>query len=190
MLLGWSGDRPLADPMCGSASFLLEAALIARQQAPGLNRQFAFMQWPGYREGVWRLLCDAAARAQIDSPLVLHGADQDQEAVASAKTNCGYCGLDEMIVIESRSLADQPMHQGHGLLVSNPPYGKRLSLNNDPMGFYQDLGTHIGRAYPNWDVALLCPDPDLVRATGLPFRRVATLDNGGLRVGLFRAKLC
>ena len=72
-----------------------------------------------------------------------------------------------------------------GLVVCNPPYGKRLELESDPKVCYREIGSHLVRAYPGWRKAMLCPDPALAKATGLPFRQVTELDNGGLRVGLF-----
>ena len=85
----------------------------------------------------------------------------------------------------SGHLADQPVHDGRGLVVCNPPYGKRLELEGDPKVCYREIGSHLVRAYPGWRKAMLCPDPALVKATGLYFRQVTELDNGGLRVGLF-----
>lgn len=185
MLLGWDGSQPLADPLCGSASFLLEGALLARRQPPGLSRSFAFMNWPGYREGLWRLLGDEARRATRPADVVISGADENPAAVAAARENCLRSGVAEQIVIEHRPLAAQPVHPGQGLVVCNPPYGKRLPLGDDAGAYYAELGRQLRRAYPDWRVAMLCPDPALVKATGLPFRQIARLDNGGLQVGLF-----
>ncbi len=187
-LLGWDGTDPLSDPMCGSGSFLLEGALLARQQAPGLNRPFAFMQWPGYREGLWKLLCDEAQRGKVEVPLAISGADENPEAVAAAKANCLRCEVADQIMIDQRPLSEQPGHEGQGLVVCNPPYGKRLDLGEDPELYYYELGQQLQRAYPGWRVAMICPDPAFVKATGLPLKQIARLDNGGLKVGLFVAE--
>jgi putative N6-adenine-specific DNA methylase len=185
MLLDWQGHEALVDPMCGSGSFLLEGALLARRQAPGLNRRFAFMAWPGYRNGLWTLLCEEAQRGQLDNDVSVSGYDTDPTAVATARDNCERSGNSDRVRIDQLSLADQPVHDGPGLVVCNPPYGKRLEMEGDPKACYRDVGRHLGRSYPGWRMAMLCPDPVLVKATGQPFRQIAELDNGGLRVGLF-----
>jgi putative N6-adenine-specific DNA methylase len=186
MLLGWNGTMPLADPMCGSGSFLLEGALLARQRAPGLNRCFAFMNWPGYREGLWALLCAEAQRREVAVPLAICGSDENPRAVAAAIENCQRSGVAEQVMIEQRGLSEQPvLTAGQGLVVCNPPYGKRLDLGEDPDRYYSELGRQLQRAYPGWRLAMLCSNPALVKATGLPFKQIAGLDNGGLNVGLF-----
>lgn len=185
MLLDWQRSEALVDPMCGSGSFPVEAAMLARRQAPGRNRTFAFMAWPGYRAGLWQLLCDEAQRGQLDDAVQISGYDTDPAAMAAARDNCARSGNAERVYFDRLSLAEQPIHDGRGLVLCNPPYGKRLELAGDQLACYRDIGRQLGRSYPGWRKALLCPDPDLVAATGLPFRQVAELDNGGLRVGLF-----
>jgi 23S rRNA G2445 N2-methylase RlmL len=143
------------------------------------------MQWPGYREGLWKLLCDEAQRGKIDVELAISGADENPEAVIAAKKNCQRCGVAGQVVIDQLTLSEQSIREGQGLVVCNPPYGKRLALGEDPEAYYSMLGQQLQRAYPNWKLAMICPDPAFVKATGLPFKQIAKLDNGGLRVGLF-----
>ena len=185
MLLGWNGTTPLADPMCGSGSFLSEGALLARHHAPGLNRSFAFMDWPGYREGLWNLLRGEAQRVEVEAPLSISGADESSKAVAAAKDNCQRCGAADQIVIEQLPVSEQSLHEGQGLVICNPPYGKRLDLGENPELYYYELGQQLQRAYPDWQKAMLCSNPAFVKATKLPFKQIASLDNGGLTVGLF-----
>lgn len=184
MLLGWQGTEPLADPMCGSGSFLLEGASLARHHAPGLSRSFAFMNWPGYREGLWKLLCEEAQRQEVNVQIAISGADEDPETVAAANMNRQRSGAGQ-IVIEACPLSEQPVHTGRGLVVCNPPYGKRLDLGENPAGYYSEFGRQLQRVYPGWRVAMICPDPALAKATGLPLKLITRLDNGGLSVGLF-----
>jgi len=186
-LLNWTSHEPLVDPMCGSGSFLIEGALLARRQAPGLNRPFAFMVWPGYRPGLWTLLCDEAQRGQAENEGAISGYDTDSAAVAIARDNCQRSGNSELVSIDRLSLAEQPVRDDRGLVVVNPPYGKRLPLDGNPNRCYREIGSHLDRAYPGWRIAVLCPDPALVKATGLPLQKLAELDNGGLSVGLYAA---
>ena len=185
MMLGWHGTRPLADPMCGSGSFICEGALLACRQAPGIRRSFAFMRWPGFRAGLWKLLGDEARRGEISPGITLYGADASRKAVAAARENLAGCQVTTQVCIEQCALAAQPVQAGPGLVICNPPYGKRLPLNEQPTAYYAGIGRHLLRIYPGWQMAMVCPDRSLAQATGLPFRQCATLDNGGLKVGLF-----
>lgn len=188
MLLDWQGTEALADPMCGSGSFLTEGASMAVHRAPGLSRPFAFMNWPGYREGLWKLLCEEAQREELDVTLNISGADENPEAVAAANQNRQRSGANQ-VLIEACALSAQASRKGEGLVVCNPPYGKRLDLGDNPKAFYAELGRQLQRIYPGWRLAMICPDPAFVKATGLPFKKIARLDNGGLTVGLYSTQV-
>lgn len=185
-LLGWDGRAPLVDPMCGSGTFVIEAALLAAQRAPGLQRTFAFMAWPGYRPGLWTRLCDEASRQQKTSLPRIQGIDASPRAIAAARQNSLRSGCAENIQLFQQRLEDVPPEEpGAGWVVCNPPYGRRLPLGSRPEDFYQNLGDQLKRIYPGWRLALVCPDARLARTTSLPLTPVATLDNGGLTVQLF-----
>jgi putative N6-adenine-specific DNA methylase len=183
--LAWDGAVPLADPLCGTGTFLLEAALLATRRAPGLQREFAFRHWPGYRPGLWHQLCEEARRAERPCPAVISGGDADAAALAAAGANLAQAGLQDVVALQQQPLAAQPVHAGRGLVVCNPPYGKRLVVAGPLPDYFAGLGRELQRAFPGWRKALLCPDPLLARATGLPLREIAQLDNGGLQVGLY-----
>ncbi|MEJ2469651.1 MAG: THUMP domain-containing protein [Desulfuromonadales bacterium] len=185
-LLGWDGRAPLVDPMCGSGTFVIEAALLAAQRAPGLQRTFAFMAWPGYRPGLWTRLCDEARRQQKTSLPRIQGIDASPRAIAAARQNSLRSGCAENIQLFQQRLEDVPPEgPGAGWVVCNPPYGHRLPLGSRPEDFYQNLGDQLKRIYPGWRLALVCPDDRLARATGLPLTPIATLNNGGLTIQLF-----
>ncbi len=185
LLLGWDGSGALADPLCGTGTMLLEGALLAANRAPGLQREFAFMSWPGYRSGLWAQLCAVARQAERPCPSAISGGDADAGALAAARANLERAGLAEVVTLQQRLLSSQPVHTGQGLVVCNPPYGKRLTTAVPLADYFAELGGELRRAYPGWRKALICPDVSLARATGLPLREVAQLDNGGLRVGLY-----
>ena len=184
-LLDWQGTEPLADPLCGTGTFLLEGALLAANRAPGLQREFAFMAWPGYRPGLWSQLCQEAQRAERPCPAAFLGGDLDAEALAATRANLARAGFTTEVVLRQGPLASQPVHPGGGLVVCNPPYGKRLVTDEPLADYYARLGRDLQRAFPGWRKALLCPDPNLARASGLPLGEVAQLVNGGLRVWLY-----
>jgi 23S rRNA G2445 N2-methylase RlmL len=117
--------------------------------------------------------------------MAISGGDADDAALAAAQANLEQAGLSGAVTLQRCLLADQPVHAGRGLVVCNPPYGKRLVTAEPLEDYFAELGRELQRAYPGWRKALLCPDPQLARATGLPLREAAQLDNGGLRVWLY-----
>jgi putative N6-adenine-specific DNA methylase len=184
-LLEWDGTQPLADPLCGTGTFLLEALLLAGERAPGLHREFAFMAWPGYRPGLWQALCAEARRRERPILTTISGGDAAAEPLMAARANLERLDLAGSVALVQLPLAEQPVHLGSGLVLCNPPYGRRL-LADVPLGpYFAGLGRELQRAYPGWRKALLIPEPHLARATGLPLREVAPLENGGLRIGLY-----
>lgn len=188
MLLGWQGERPLYDPMCGSGTFLVEGALLALQRPPGAERKFAFMDWPRYRPGLWRALLLEAAKQQKDSCPALVGADRDAEVLEAARRNAARAGVLEFVSFQPLELSQQrPSLSPPGLAIANPPYGARLG-RGELDGTYHALGHLYAGALSRWQRAFLCPDPRLAQVSGLPLTQVARLQNGGIRVGLFAVK--
>lgn len=184
-LLGWHGERPLADPLCGTGTFLLEGALLASGRAPGLERDFAFMNWPGWRPGLWAELCRQARAAEHPCPVEISGSDAAPTSLEAARANLERGGAAELVTLRHLPLAELPEQPGGGLVVCNPPYGKRLAAGTNLESWYARFGRDLRRAYPGWQLAFLCPEPALAKASGLPLRELARLDNGGLRVGLY-----
>ena len=185
MLLGWQGDRPLLDPMCGSGTFLVEGALLALQLPPGGLRRFGFMDWPRYRQGLWdALLLEARKRAKGNSPLLI-GTDRDESVLEAARRNALRAGVLEHLSLQPLELSRQVTPDSPpGLAVCNPPYGARLGqgeLNET----YRALGRFYGSVLGRWQRAFLCPERRLAKATGLFVKSLAQLQNGGIGVELF-----
>ena len=187
-LLGWHGDSPLLDPMCGSGTLVIEAALLAGRRAPGMDRSFAFMNWPGYRPGLWEALRLEARRGERSPAVLLAGCDRDLAAIEAARRNGERAGLGEAVTWDLRELADQVRHPGPGLLLCNPPYGERLGRGEDLRPLYRQLGQVCRDSFAGWQVAILCPDERLARATGLPLEKCAGLVNGGIDVTLYSTR--
>ncbi len=187
LLLDWKAGEHLFDPMCGTGSFLLEGAMLAANRAPGMTREFGFMSWPGYRAGLWDRLRTEAELRQVPVSSTLEGADQDAAAVKIARQNLQRLHINGRVTFRQGDLADQPVRPQPGLLVCNPPYGRRLKTAATLQSFYRDMGGHLAHSFPQWRIALLCPDAELMHATGLKFAKIAELDNGGLPVGLYVA---
>ena len=188
-LLGWNGETPLVDPMCGSGTFLTEAALIAAHRPPGEGRQFAFMEWPRYRAGLWSLLVNEAERQSVDPAITIHGSDVDVNAVDAALKNIDRAGCERSVSLDCREIGAVTGIPGNGVVICNPPYGLRVGKNEDLMPLYRQIGDVYKTQFPGWKGALLCPPGRLADATGLKLKRVASLLNGGLKVALFEVEL-
>jgi len=188
-LLGWDGRAPLIDPMCGSGTLPIEAALWARNVPPGRQRTFAFMNWPRYREGLWQALLIEADRSIGRNGISVQGMDGDPTAVAAAGGNAERAGVKPFIRFKVQDLADLKGGADPGLVVCNPPYGRRIGGDSDLFSLYGRFGEVCRSQFPGWRIGFLSPEEDLARATGLPVILVSTLQNGGIPVGLFRADL-
>jgi putative N6-adenine-specific DNA methylase len=188
-LVGWRPERPLIDPLCGAGTFVIEAALRACRRAPGENRTFAFEHWPGADPDlVRRLRAEALARVRRP-PAPLAGSDRDAGAVASAIANAERAGVAGAVHFERRALsaAVPPEGTGPGLLIANPPWGRRVGDERRLRDLYARLGRHRRTAFPGWDLAFLCPSERLARQVDPGIDRIARFPSGGVQVGLWFA---
>ncbi|HEX6747114.1 MAG TPA: class I SAM-dependent RNA methyltransferase [Longimicrobium sp.] len=193
MLLGagWRGDTPVVDPMCGSGTIPIEAALIARGVAPGLARAgrepraFAFTAWPEFHAGAWeRIVAEARAAERPSSPVPIHGSDRDAGAIDAATANAERAGVadDVRFAVHPVSAIEPP--PGPGLLIANPPYGVRVGESDALRSLYAALGRTARARCPGWTLALLSADRKLEGQVGLPFAEVFRTSNGGIPVRL------
>jgi putative N6-adenine-specific DNA methylase len=187
--LGWDGSTPLVDPLCGSGTFVIEAALLAGNRAPGLSRPFAFMNWPGFRPGLLEALRNDARRAERPVTVPLCGGEREPEALAAAKRNAERAGVAALVELRQQELERFTPPPGHGLVVCNPPYGKRIGRDEDLRPLFRALGDLFRSRFEGWNGAFICPDDSLAKATGLPLKRMVTLQNGGIPVGLWRVEI-
>jgi len=188
LLSGWEGTTPFHDPMCGSGTIAIEAALIALRRAPNLRRPLACERWPRTKEDrrtIARLREELSAREIRDGIPAILASDRDPEAVAAAAANARAASV-PMRVFESDARAMEPLRPpGH--VVANVPYGERLSAGSRKQlkSFYHSLGDALG-ALPQHHLALLSANEDFESAFGLRPRSRATLWNGPLRCTLYR----
>jgi 23S rRNA (guanine2445-N2)-methyltransferase / 23S rRNA (guanine2069-N7)-methyltransferase len=180
------------DPMCGSGTLVIEAAMIAAQRAPGLLREyFGFLGWKGHDEVLWqRLKKEAAERAlpQVDS--LIRGSDIDQRALALAAANAQRAGVAALIRLEQQAVASvRPLTHEPGLICTNPPYGERLGDAAQALTVYAELGATLREHFAGWDAAILSADADSTRALRLRSYRVHELWNGAIAVRLLRIDL-
>jgi putative N6-adenine-specific DNA methylase len=161
MMAGYDGRSPLLDPMCGSGSFSLEAALIARNIPPGWYRRFAFEQWPCFREGAFRQIRrEAEVLIGQDTPAPIFAADRDAGACERLKAQAAHAGLDDLIRVQCRDVLDPDpaiLSGAPGIIMVNPPYGLRLGTRPAAETLIRDLVALAARAYRGWTLGLLCP---------------------------------
>lgn len=188
LALGYDGSQTLVDGMTGSGTFAIEAALIAARRAPGGERSFAFMAWPKYREGLWRQLLEEARRTEVDPMSAIIAVDSNPKAIAAAQQNLQAAGVEEHVRLDCRPLQQLIAATGQGLIVCNPPYGERLGRTAALQALYRDLGRVYHGTFNSWQGALICPDSELVRATGIDFVPLLRFSNGGIRVALLEKR--
>jgi len=192
---GWdpaAGDAPapLLDPFCGSGTIAIEAALLAQGIAPGRGRHFAFMQWPDFDAALWeRLLAEAEAQShqqttQLAGRLRILASDRDAGAIEMAQANAARAGVDGVIEFACQPLSAIAPPTERGWVVTNPPYGVRVSANQDLRNLYAQFGKVLRTQCPGWQVAILCSDRQLLGQTGMRLDTRLSLVNGGIPVKL------
>ncbi len=183
---GFNGGEPVVDPMCGSGTFVIEAAEIAAGLKPGRARRFAFEQLATFDADAWQ-----AMRGAGGGPLPalrFTGSDWDSGAIAMSRANAARAGVAAVTEFHQHDVGDLPMPEGPpGLVITNPPYGGRIGDKRGLHALYHALGQTLRKRYAGWRVGLVTSDSALAKATGLTFRPPsAPVSHGGLRVTLFQ----
>jgi 23S rRNA (guanine2069-N7)-methyltransferase / 23S rRNA (guanine2445-N2)-methyltransferase len=193
---GWAQlaarGAPFLDPMCGSGTLVIEAAMIAAQRAPGLLRDyFGFLGWRGHDAALWQRLCsEARGRALSEVPSRIRGTDRDERAVAAAIANAQRAGLAALVQFERCSVGEvrEAGAQG-GLICTNPPYGERLGDEAAARRAHAELGRVLREHFTGWDAAILTAAPGAARELQLRSYRVHELWNGSIACRLLRIDL-
>jgi 23S rRNA (guanine2445-N2)-methyltransferase / 23S rRNA (guanine2069-N7)-methyltransferase len=211
---GWPRFSALLDPMCGSGTFVIEAALIAADKAPGLTRRyFGFLGWQGHDPALWeRVRSEALARVH-EPGMVIRGTDQDTHAIRAARDNANHAGVGEWVAFEVAALvnaapsppadaaaspgAAQAVAERSGdesartrpLLVTNPPYGVRLDDREAALRIHKELGQVLRERFQGWQAVVLTGAPDLGLELGIRAFRTHTMWNGALECTLLRLKV-
>ena len=186
LLSNWYPDKPLIDPTCGSGTFCIEAALLARKIAPGLKRQFAFEEWNWVDK---ELVAEARQRAkeQIDWDLELDisGSDIDARLVEIAKKNAQAAGVEADIHFKQMRLQDLKTDKTNGVIISNPPYGERLLDDEAIVTLYREMGQTFA-PLETWSKFILTSDEQFEVRYGQQADKKRKLYNGTLKVDLYQ----
>ena len=188
-LTGWDGSVPLADPLCGSGTLLIEAARLALGLAPGLGRatglgrSFALERWPDFDPQLWqqeRQAAAALARAS-DQPVVpIVGMEQDPVVLEQARSNAQAAGVAQALDLRLGDCRDFQPPSGPGILVCNPPYGERIGERDALEPLYADLGRMVKERCSGWSLWLLSGNPELTGALKMKASRRIPISNGGI----------
>lgn len=183
--------KNLFDPLCGSGTLLIEAAMMATHTAPGMLRDyFGFQGWKHHDDASWQTLLVEARESVRESPVVIAGADQDHEAVDSCVQNINAAGLQGVVSVSCQPLASAPpagiTANGPGFLVTNPPYGERLAAD---ARFYASMGTELSRFYGGWSCNLFTAVAAPYARARLPLSTLLKTKNGGIDCVLLHGQI-
>lgn len=189
-LTGWQPGTPLLDPMCGSGTFLLEAAMMALDIAPGSKRSFAFEKLNNFDGNVWQQTRKQALnRAKPATFQKIYGSDADLRAVRVSRKNLEEAGLGDAVQLAHVDFVDVAAPASQGILIANPPYGVRIGEDDELALLYPKMAETLKRKFAGWTAYFLTSDlrlPKLMRLT--PSKRTP-LYNGPLECRLFEIKL-
>lgn len=182
MISRWSPGRPLIDPLCGSGTIPIEAALMAMNKAPGLDREFDCQDWPNIPKETWYRALEEARDLIKPKPagdVLIQGYDINPEAVSMANYHARQAGASDMVHIQTRDVKELSSKAKYGFIVTNPPYGQRIGEKKDNSGLYQDMGESFKRL-PTWSYYVINADPDFEKFFGRKADKNRKLYNGGL----------
>jgi len=182
---GWDPTEPLLDPMCGSGTIPIEAALLARRIPPGLHRRFAFEQWPGHDARAWeRVRADAQAAVLPRAPAPILASDRDAGAVEATRQNATRAGVLADLDIRQCAVSAITPPPEPGLVLTNPPYGLRLGEADRLRDLFARLGHLIRGPLAGWHLGLLSANPALDRQLAIELEARWGTTNGGIPVRL------
>ena len=181
----YKGRDPFCDPFCGSGTIPIEAALIAKNQAPGLNRNFAAQRWGWLPSRLWMDAADEAQDAEFHGSYDIWGGDIDPAAVELSRHNARLAGVEDTVRFQVADAAGFRRTEPAGRVVTNPPYGERLLEKEEAEGLYRAFGK-AARALPKgWEVDVLSSHTEFERAFGRPADKKRKLYNGMIKCDLF-----
>jgi len=179
----WRADEPLFDPFCGSGTIPIEGAMIARRIPPGLDRVFAFQQWPGVDAGLWsRMRREAEAEILDAAPSPIVGSDRDEGAVRAATENAGRARVESDVELVVSAVSEAALDSAPGWVITNPPYGVRVGTSRELRNLYARFGTVMRERFGGWKLALLSADHALEAQLRLDLETLFRTTNGGIPV--------
>lgn len=188
---GWTGEVPFYDPMCGSGTIAIEAALLASRAAPGLLRErFGFQSWPGHDPSVWRAqLAEAKELRLRELPVKIRGLDRSPGAIEMAKQNAARAGVSRLVSFAPGDISTFAPAASPSMIIFNPPYGERMGELGELAGLYRTMGDLLKQRCTGSTALILCGNSELAKHVGLkPSRRIPVW-NGPIECRLMRYEL-
>jgi putative N6-adenine-specific DNA methylase len=190
MLSGWIPGTPFLDPMCGSGTFLIEAAMMAVNQPPGMKRTFGFQKLTSFDEGLWKKIeSEAMNKMKPIEFLDIYGSDMDLRAVRVARHNLKVAGLEEVAKVMQSDFVKLEPPAAEGTLVTNPPYGQRIGEDEDLKEVYPVWAKHMKESFGGWNTYFLTADLEMPKDMRLKPTKKTPLYNGALECRLFEIKM-
>jgi putative N6-adenine-specific DNA methylase len=183
---GFDGQETVVDPMCGSGTFILEAAEIAAGLNPGRSRSFPFEKLKSFEAHSWQILRDT--KQSSEPQFKFYGSDRDAGAIRMSEANAARAGVSNFTSFKQQPVSDlTPPEGAAGLVIVNPPYGTRISDKKPLFALYGALGQTLSSRFSGWRVGVITTDSSLAKATALPFAKPKnSVNHGGLKVYLFQ----
>tara|TARA_B100001769_G_scaffold88097_1_gene67335 strand:- start:2314 stop:3456 length:1143 start_codon:yes stop_codon:yes gene_type:complete len=189
-LSGWKPGQAFLDPMCGSGTFLIEAALIATNQAPGLRRDFGFMAWKNFDKALFKNIKKSYQNAIIQKDFLrIYGSDKDLRAIRVSKKNLVLAGFEDCIQLACKQFKEIKPPLDEGVLVTNPPYGERIGDDEELDNAYPDWARTLKQSFAGWRTYFLTNDFRMPKLMRLAPSKKTPLFNGALDCRLFEIKM-
>jgi len=186
--MDWSAEQTLLNPMCGSGTFAIEAAMISQQQAPNITHDFACLHWPSINEKDFNKALERCENMQKDTPTRIFASDLNESAVKISENNAKRAAMSQHIHTEKLDIHQLSKPDAEsGLLLINPPYGGRIGEEKQVLSLWSDLGDIIRTQFVGsdaWRTAIVCPDQSCEKALKLKVKRRLPIAHGGLEVML------
>lgn len=182
----WKPDRALLDPMCGTGTIPIEAALIGMNIAPGLNQTFDAENWKQMDKSLWKKTReDARSRINHDVNLRIYASDINYFAIKSAMENAKRAGVFDKIQFQKMDFRETSSRYKYGFIITNPPYGERLSRDDDIVKLYKDMGNHF-KTFETWSYYIITPHEKFESLFGRRVDKKRKLFNGNIKCDYYQ----
>lgn len=186
LLSGYRGKEPFCDPFCGSGTIAIEAALIAKNRAPGLSRSFSAQKWSFIPTQDWLNAADEAMDLEYHGNYDIWGGDLDPAAVALSQSNAVKADVEDIVRFEVADARTFSRSEDYGRIVTNPPYGERIMERREAEDLYRGFGKAVRSLPPGWSISLLSSHTEFERTFGKSADKKRKLYNGMIKCDLFQ----